>query len=298
MNDLNELDRKLASAAKYGEQVVLGNNKFGEQVFKTPHSSDWHREIAENNTILLTEVGSTMHGVSVKRDDDVDEMGICIPPPEVALGVRYNDAPLFEQYEFRTQPVGERSGAGDVDRIIYSLRKYVRMAAAGSPTVQMPLFAQEGMIRVRTGLGIDLRDKRDMFLSKQIGFRFKGYLMRQRSHLDGTLAVRVHRPELVEEYGYDTKYAYHALRLAYQGHELLTTGKITLPIPPEQAEYLLDIRAGKYKLHEVLVHLDHGTEKLQKAIDETDLPQWPDFDRINDWLQVTHRNYWDNPDGL
>lgn len=51
-----------------------------------------------------------------------------------------------------------------------------------------------------------------------------------RSHGRGS-GAQTNRPELVAEHGYDTKFAMHALRLGAQGVELLTTGRITLPVP-------------------------------------------------------------------
>ena len=35
----------------------------------------------------------------------------------------------------RTQPEGVRSGPGDLDLIVYSLRKWMRLALTGNPTV-------------------------------------------------------------------------------------------------------------------------------------------------------------------
>ena len=65
------------------------------------------RAVAEPNTILLGLVGSTVHGVTVESADDRDEMGICIEPPEYVAGLR-----LFQQWVYRTQPEGARSGPG------------------------------------------------------------------------------------------------------------------------------------------------------------------------------------------
>lgn len=279
---------KASGSGQFDSELV------NDPVFQTPHSTDWHREVAETNTILLTEVGSTMHGVTVKEADDIDEMGICIPPSEIALGVGKTDAQLFEQYEFRTQAVGDRSGPGDIDRTIYSLRKYVRMAASGSPTVQMPLFVQRDMIRSINWAGEDLRAHRDMFLSKQSGYRFRGYLLRQRSYLDGTLAERVHRPELIAAHGYDTKYAYHALRLALQGCELLNDHVIHLPMKQTNRDYLLGVREGRYSLAQALAQLDVFTSQLEVATERSKLPEFPDYERINDWLANTYRQYWDS----
>jgi hypothetical protein len=52
-------------------------------------SDNWppyFRDIAIDGTILRTLVGSTVHGLEVKGFDDGDEMGICIEPPEHAIG--------------------------------------------------------------------------------------------------------------------------------------------------------------------------------------------------------------------
>ena len=49
--------------------------------------------------------------------------------------------------------------------------------------------------------------------------------------MTGQAGAHTNRPELVAVHGYDTKYAMHALRLGLQGIELLTTGRITLPVP-------------------------------------------------------------------
>ncbi|MCE5290251.1 MAG: nucleotidyltransferase domain-containing protein [Nocardiaceae bacterium] len=181
------------------------------RVFITKHSTDWHREIADDNTVLRTQVGSGLHGVTVKEADDRDEMGIAIEPPEVALG---RNPKAFEQYEYRSQPVGVRSGPGDLDLVVYSLRKYVRLASAGNPTVLMPLFAPDAEIVRIAEPGLDLRANALMLLSKKAGLRFLGYMNSQRRHLAGESAPRLNRPELIEQYGYDTKYAYHSMRIA------------------------------------------------------------------------------------
>ena len=85
------------------------------------------RRVAEPNTILLGLVGSTVHGVTVDDADDRDEMGICIEPLEYVAGLR-----AFEQWVYRTQPEGVRSGPGDIDRTVYSLRKWCRLALAAT----------------------------------------------------------------------------------------------------------------------------------------------------------------------
>lgn len=263
-----------------------------ETVFASPHSTDWHRSIAENNTILLSEVGSGLHGVTVAEADDIDEMGVCIPPRHVELGVGSQNNVLFEQYESRTQPMGQRSGPGDVDHVVYSLRKFARLAGNGNPTVLMILFSPRDKLRILTPLGWRLRERRGIFLSRDCGRRFEGYLTRQRKRMTGELSQRTNRPELVEKYGYDTKFAYHALRLAIQGHELMTTGVINLPMLESQRAYLTEVRRGLHDKDEVLGMLDTLTFRLQYATKRADLPEHADFEQISQIVADWHEQAW------
>ena len=52
------------------------SNPLREDVFHTPHSTPDKRRIAEHGLCLLTEVGSTMHGVTVKVEDGMDHPGL------------------------------------------------------------------------------------------------------------------------------------------------------------------------------------------------------------------------------
>lgn len=162
------------------------------------HDTPENKAIADANTVLRVQVGSGLHGVSVSDQDDRDEMGVCIEPPEYVIGLR-----RFEQYEYRTQQMHVRSGPGDLDLNIYSLRKWARLAADGNPTVLMLLFAPDSEIVSIAWPGYDLRARREMFLSRQAGARFVGYLERQRDRMLGKLSQRTNRPELVEKYGFD-----------------------------------------------------------------------------------------------
>jgi uncharacterized protein len=264
------------------EAVSALSSPLSEDVFHTPHSTAQKRRIAEHGLCLLTEVGSTMHGVTVKAEDDMDEMGIAIAPPQVELGVKPSAGVLFEQYEFRTKPVGEPSGPGDIDRTVYSLRKYARLAAQGNPTVLMALFSNESHLRYLNWVGIQLRERSEMFLSKKAGPRFLGYLNRQRQKINGDPGRQ-----------WSTKHAYHALRLAIQGTELMTDHVITLPMPDDRREYLRDVRKGRYTRDDVLAQLDSYTEKLVEATGRAQLPDSPQMPAINEWLAETIQEFWE-----
>jgi hypothetical protein len=266
---------------------AVGDSTPDDRIFKNRHATAWHRQIAEANTILRGQVGSGLHGVTIEGTDDRDEMGVCIEPPECVIGLQQ-----FEQYQYRTQPEGVRSGAGDLDLTIYSLRKWGRLAADGNPTVLLLLFLPPAEVVQTTAAGRDLQAHPELFLSREAGRRFIGYLDAQRDRMLGLRSQRTNRPELVEVYGFDTKFAYHALRLGMQGVELLTTGRITLPIPEPSRSWLRDVRLGKVSQDEVLGALEVLRMELVARTVSSDLPDRVDYDRLNDWLIGQYEGWW------
>lgn len=258
-------------------------------IIKNIHESDRGREIALGNTILRTQVGSGLHGVTVAGTDDIDHMGVCIEPSSCVIGLE-----LFEQYQYRTQPEGVRSGVGDLDLVIYSLRKWTRLAAQGNPTVLLLLFAPRSeWVESKEPFASELQDNSGLFLSKDCGRRFLGYLQAQKERMLGLRSQRTNRPELIDLYGFDTKFAYHAIRLGLQGIELLTTGNITLPMPSPHRQILTDLRKGQYTKKFALDWIDDLTSDLVKLIDTVDLPGSADYQRLNAWLDDVYTEWWE-----
>jgi predicted nucleotidyltransferase len=149
-------------------------------------------EIVEQGTILRATVGSTVHGLHHGGQDDRDEMAVFIEPPEYLLGLRLarkqgvRNPYRFEHWVERTQPEGARSGPGDLDLVAYSLRKYVRLALKGHPTVLLLLFVPDELTLIETELGRRLRQLRPAIVSKRAGRGYLGYLRGQKERLLGT----------------------------------------------------------------------------------------------------------------
>jgi hypothetical protein len=274
--------------------------------FPHPHASEEARRIASRGLILRTQVGSGVHGTSISGQDDRDEMGICLEPPElvtglarVPRGIRSDGPPVrFEQYERHTVwdregGLANRSGAGDLDVVIYSARKWARLALAGNPTVLLVLFVPDEEVVYRNEVGAELVDNAHRFVSKQAAQRFLGYLRAQKAAMTGEIGAHTNRPELVAVHGYDTKYAMHALRLGYQGVELLTTGRITLPVPEPERAYLRSIRRGEVQLTEVVDAVSAAEVELTNLKESSALPDEPDRRWVDRWLHRSHLSYWD-----
>lgn len=250
------------------------------------------RTVAVENEILRVEVGSGAHGTGLPGVEDVDLMGVFIEPQEYVMGLKQMD-----QYIYRDADEGQKSWAGSLDLTLYSLRKYVRLTAAGNPSMLLALFAPPPPPAFRppvwkTWHGEVLREQAPLFLSKEAGRRFLGYSESQRQKLLGLKGGLPPRPELVEKYGYDTKFAMHMVRLGYQGREFLEYGKITLPIPGGTGEALRKIRRGEWRLEDVLDEASYNEEQLRWLIDRSYIPERANYDALNRLLVGMHEDWW------
>ena len=82
----------------------------------------------------------------------------------------------------------------------------------------------------------------------------------------------------------------HALRIGYQGIELLTTGRITLPVPEAERAALREVRAGLVPLDAVL----EPRARLVAACDTPGLRDTPDIDAVDAFVVRAYRAGWDS----
>lgn len=252
------------------------------------------REMAERTTIIRGVVGSTVHGLNVQDGiEDRDEMGVCVEDIQYVAGLQN-----FEQYIYRTAAEREgkhnaRSRAGDLDLVIYSLRKFLRLALQGNPTIINLLFTPGDFLVACDARGSQLRELSPYIASREAGKRYLGYLQSQRERLLGRRGQRdVRRPELESQYGFDTKYAMHMLRLGYQGIDYLKTGRITLPMPEPQRTFLLMVRTGKIPQAQCIEMAEALEADLQNLLDTSPLPEHPNTAEVERWMIRCYLNAW------
>jgi predicted nucleotidyltransferase len=248
------------------------------------------RAAADAGLILRATVGSGVHGIAIAGTDDHDEMAVFVEPPGWTLGIE----PHRESYIARSQREGARSGPGDTDLVAYALRKYLRLAVKGNPTALLPLFAPERDVLTTTPLGDELRGLATSFLSREAAYRFLGFMRGQRERLV-TGRDTPNRPELVARYGYDVKYASHALRLAYQGREITRDHTLTLPMPEAERQRVLEVKSGGVPdLGTVLAEIDAVAADVEDrlATGRTPLPERADLPAISAWSVSAHRRHW------
>lgn len=117
----------------------------------------------EDNKILECLVGSHAYGFATPESDE-DIRGITISPLRYAIGFHSN----FEQQEYS----GE-------DKVIYSLAKFMQLAAQCNPNILDLIFIPKRCIRHLDKYGEMLIENRDMFISKKARHTFSGYAFEQ-----------------------------------------------------------------------------------------------------------------------
>ena len=268
--------------------------------------------------ILEVTVGSQAYGLALENSDH-DKKGVAIPNIKHILGLH-----PFEQHEIT------------VDYVIYSLQKFVKLAASANPTILETLFVSESDILYMHPLGIKLRDNRDLFLSTKVKHSFSGYaysqILRLKNHhkwindpqvqpkqedyyitkyrmvnnvstphtafleneYDAAYKKWVQyetwktnrnpeRAALEEAYGFDGKFAMHAIRLLKQGLECLRDGVVNVKRVKDREE-LLGIRNGKMSYEDLIKYADDLMKQLDEAYGKSPLPREVDMNKIEDLL--------------
>ena len=231
----------------------------------------------ENRTILLTKAGSHIYGTNIENSD-TDYKGVCIPPEEYYLGLKS----INEYNKSGGKNFGERNTKDDVDLVITHINKFVIQAMQGVPNNLDILFCRDEDVLYMDEFGKELRGIRKEFLSKEVFKKFSGYALSQKHKLETKRSHGTGRKELVEKYGVDVKFAYHALRLIFSATEILSTGDYHTYRP--ERELLLDIRNGKYTMDEIFEMFEHYDQILKDTYEKSTLPTRPNFDKINKWL--------------
>lgn len=242
--------------------------------------------IAEQNTVLRGQVGSGLHGVTTGADDR-DEMGVCIEPPEYVIGNA-----RFEQYQFRTQPEGVRSGAGDLDLVVYS-----SASGRGSPPPATPPCCfccscpNTRSSRTPGGGGAVAGPPGDVHIAA--GRPPLHRLPRIATGQDARPPCPAHQPSGAHRRSwlrYEVRV--HAVRLGLQGVELLTTGRITLPIPEPDRTWLRELRNGEHTIDEALDRMSELRGQINRLTSTSVWPDRPNRNQINAWLTSTYQTWW------
>lgn len=118
----------------------------------------------KSRTILRVRHGSHAYGTNIATSD-LDIKGVCIEPMTHQLGFLHT----FEQYE-RAQSKGHEN-----DEVIYSLKKFAKLASDCNPNIIEVLHVDPSDVLEMDEFGEELRSHADAFLSKKAKHTFSGY---------------------------------------------------------------------------------------------------------------------------
>ena len=137
------------------------------------------QKMAQRNVILRFLTGSHAYGTETPNSDK-DYMGVFIPNEEYVLGNK-----TCEQVQIRTNNSGsgKQNTKDDVDIVIYSLPKFIKLLTANNPTILETLYYPKKNILVNTELGQELLDSASLFVSKKVKHTFLGYAFTQKKGL-------------------------------------------------------------------------------------------------------------------
>ncbi|UNY39874.1 nucleotidyltransferase [Bacillus phage vB_BauM_KLEB27-3] len=229
----------------------------------------------EDRTIILGLTGSHAYGTNTPESDK-DFKGICVPPKDYFVGLN-----SFNEYN-NTGGKNFKNTKDDLDINIIHITKFVRDAMKGVPNnIELLCLRNKDYLKI-TSVGQKLIDNKNLFFSKNIVNKFAGYAHSQMKKLKEKSSNGSARKDLIEMYGYDTKFFMHCIRLLTSAIEILETCDYSTYRPNRQL--LLDCRSGKFTFDQALEMIVSYEQDLKNAALSSTIPNEPSFNDINNLL--------------
>lgn len=212
-------------------------------------------------TILQAVTGSHAYGLN-HSTSDIDKMSIFQAPTVEVAGL---------QWSARDESWSDAGPTGD-DNTGHELGKYLRLVLKSNPTLIELLFMNDYEILDETGKRlVDLRDK--VLYTDGVRNAYYGYAKAQ--------VERVKR----EYPNHKPKMARHAVRITYQGLELLTKGTTNVKVPNPDWYF----QFTELPFESMARIMDNYVDRLGNA--ESVLPDKPDTRAVAEFLRDARRSY-------
>lgn len=209
-------------------------------------------------------VGSYAYGTQTE-DSDLDVRLVVMRPSDYVLSGR-------DEESFRDH---------NSDTVAYTMDKFVRLLANGSPNIVDMVGIPESMVFLIRPEFNYIRKNLPLLASKRIGSAYLGYAKSAMHRLDGSMASS--DPNVLAKRSKDMM---HVLRAVEAGTHILRTGEVRASVTPP--EVLCDIRNGKYILPDLgwptmgyRLAYNVAVEALQEAHKQSTLPPWVPNDTIS-----------------
>ena len=244
------------------------------------HPPDW----LAANCAYLTIMGSVAYGVSVEASD-VDIYGCAVPPKLYIFPHLYGyipnfgtPPPKFDQYT--EHHVSDSDSKKVYDFSIFSIVRYLHLLMDGNPNVIDSIFTDRDCVLYSNQIGELIRDNKTLFLHKGLWPKYKGYAYSQLHKMTSPDRTGK-RKAVVEEYGYDLKFAMHTVRLLLELEQIFDSGELNLR---QNNEQLKSIRRGDWPLSRIRTWFADTENRLENLKISTRLPDRPDEEKIKQLL--------------
>jgi len=240
--------------ARLGDGAAMGEAGLAESLAPT--------FALEPLVIYRCVVGSRAYGLE-NDDSDTDRRGVYLASAELHWSL-YGAPEQFE--DSATQSC------------FWELQKFLTMALKANPNILECLYAP--LVEKVTPLGEELLALRSGFLSHMVFQTFNGYAMSQFKKIEQDL--RNHGEVR-------WKHAMHLLRLLLTGAATLREGRVPVRVG-EWRERLLSVKRGELSWGEVNAWRQDLHADFAKALQETSLPERPDYEAANRFLLRARRS--------
>ena len=244
---------------------------------------DGHLKVTQTfitNTHFEVLCGSVAYGAN--RDDNMSDMdvhAITTPPLEwvfphlggyvEGFGQKPNRFDDFQQHHIKAYD-------NEYDIAIYSTVRMFSLAADNNPNILDMLWVPGHCVMHIDTVGEHIRKNRKHFLHKGSYHRFRGYAHQQFKRLETS-----NRTDLIEKYGYDTKFAYHIVRLALQAEQILEHGDMDFSV---NSAFIKEVRNGSMTLPELRDWYMAKEKHLDELYNSSKLQHKPDMKFLKEFL--------------
>lgn len=264
---------------------------------KLAHPPPW----LPSNVHYLTMMGSVAYAVS-SDTSDMDIYGFCLPPKEIVFphlageifgfGTQKKRFNQWQQHHIN-DPCAMQGKGRQYDLTVYNVVDYFNLLMQNNPNMVDSIFTPDNCVLHITRIGTMVREKRRLFLHKKCWHTFKGYAYAQMKKIRNKERESSARRELIEKFGYDTKFAYHLVRLMNEVEQIMVEHDLDLTRNREQ---LKEIRNGGWTETQLEEYFAKKEVSLEEVYNKSTLRWGPDEPAIKELLLNVLEEHYGNLD--
>jgi predicted nucleotidyltransferase len=206
-------------------------------------------------------IGSQAYGLA-EADSDVDRRGIYLPPADLHWS-------LYGVPEQLENPQAQEA--------YWEIQKFLVLALKANPNVLECLYSP--LVEKATPLAEELLAMRSTFLSRMVYQTFNGYVMSQFKKMQA---------DIRNNGSVKWKHVMHLIRLLLSGIGALRDGFVPVKVEAHR-DRLLAIRRAEVPWEEVESWRLSLHKEFNMAVEATNLPERPNFERANAFLVSARR---------